>query len=180
MPWFKVDDKLHDHRKARLAGCNAMGLWLMAGSWSAANITDGFVPVAVISRWDRQWQKLADRLLAAELWTTAEQHGEPGYQFHDWSEFQPHSDDVKADRKTLSEKRRLAGRSGAKSRWNGDGKNGKAMANGMANEWQDTWQSDGPDPTRPDPTTNGSQNLLHLRSVPRETDGVTAQIGGQS
>ncbi len=28
-------------------------------------------------------------------------------------------------------------------------------------------------------TTNGSQNLLHLRPVPRETDGVTAQIGGQ-
>ena len=42
--WFKVDDKLHDHRKARKAGKAAMGVWVLAGSWSMDNETDGFVP----------------------------------------------------------------------------------------------------------------------------------------
>lgn len=175
MTWFKVDDHIHDHRKSRLAGCHAMGLWLMAGAWSAANLTDGFVPASVIARWDRQWLKLANRLTDADLWTPAKQHGEEGYRFHDWLEFQPHSDSIKADRKALSDKRRRAGKSGAAARWNGDGKHGKPDGKPMANAWQD----DGPDPTRPVLSTNGSQNLLHLRSVPRETDGVTAQIGGQ-
>lgn len=27
MPWFKVDDRLHDHFKARQAGKAAMGVW---------------------------------------------------------------------------------------------------------------------------------------------------------
>lgn len=30
MPWFKVDDKLHDHHKSRAAKAKAMGVWVMA------------------------------------------------------------------------------------------------------------------------------------------------------
>lgn len=97
MPWFKVDDRLHDHRKARKAGPEAMGLWVLAGSWAAGNLTDGFIPADVATRWDPRG-KLAARLVAAELWASTEHDGEPGWQFSGWEEWQPTKDDVEADR----------------------------------------------------------------------------------
>ena len=87
MPWFKVDDKLHDHRKARAAGPAAMGLWVLAGSWSADNLTDGFIPSALLPRWGRQRE--ANRLVEVGLWHTDEQDGEKGWRFHEWDERQP-------------------------------------------------------------------------------------------
>ena len=45
MSWFKIDDKLHSHKKvARLHGIAPMGLWALAGSWSSSQETDGFIP----------------------------------------------------------------------------------------------------------------------------------------
>lgn len=48
MPWFYVDDGFSDSKpvmkmpdRHRLAAC---GLWVLAGSWSAKELTDGFVP----------------------------------------------------------------------------------------------------------------------------------------
>jgi len=43
MPWFKVDDALHSHPKTRKAGLAAMGLWVVAGSFSASYMTSGFI-----------------------------------------------------------------------------------------------------------------------------------------
>ncbi len=74
MPWFKVDDKLHDHRKARAAGATAMGVWVLAGSWAADNLTDGFVPASVLGRWGRPRE--ASRLVEVGLWFADEQDGE--------------------------------------------------------------------------------------------------------
>lgn len=87
MPWFKVDDKLHDHRKARKAGKAAMGVWVLAGSWSMDNLTDGFVPEDVLSRWGTKAD--AARLVTAGMWAVAEHAGEQGWRFHDWDRFQP-------------------------------------------------------------------------------------------
>lgn len=84
MPWFKVDDKLHDHRKTRAAGKAAMGVWVLAGSWSADNLTDGFVPASVLSRWGTRAD--ANKLVSAGLWVADEQDGEKGWRFHQWNE----------------------------------------------------------------------------------------------
>lgn len=83
MVWFKVDDKLHDHDKAHRAGAPAMGLWVLAGSWSGDNRTDGFVPERVISRWGTR--AMAARLVSAGLWRRVE----GGWQFHDWKGYNP-------------------------------------------------------------------------------------------
>lgn len=85
--WFKVDDKLHDHRKARLAKKAAMGVWVLAGSWCMDNLTDGFVPADVLPRWGTRADARA--LVAAGLWIEGTREGERGWQFHDWSRFQP-------------------------------------------------------------------------------------------
>lgn len=87
MPWFKVDDRLHDHFKARQAGKAAMGVWVLAGSWAMASETDGFIPASVLSRWGTK--RDANSLVSVGLWQEFEQNGERGWRFHDWLKYQP-------------------------------------------------------------------------------------------
>lgn len=92
--WFKVDDKLHDHRKARGVDTAAMGLWVLAGSWCGDNGTDGFVPESIPVRWSRSFRRLAGQLVGAGLWETCEQAGEAGWRFVNWPEWQPKRTEV--------------------------------------------------------------------------------------
>ena len=102
--WFKVDDKLHEHRKSRIAGAPAMGLWVMAGSWCGDNLTDGFVPDCIAARWDRSYRRLAERLVDAGFWDVDEVNGEPGWRFRNWSEFQPTRAQVEDERRAARER----------------------------------------------------------------------------
>ena len=102
MAWFKVDDKLHDHRKANAAKKSAMGVWVLAGSWSADNLTDGFIPARVLSRWGTPTD--AKRLVDVGLWTPETQDGERGWQFHDWENFQPSRSSVEERRRRNADK----------------------------------------------------------------------------
>lgn len=111
MSWFKVDDKLHDHRKARKAGKAAMGVWVLAGSWSMDNLSDGFVPEDVLLRWGTRADAI--KLVAAGLWDTAVREGEKGWQFHDWERFQPSAAVTAAIRAKEAE----AGARGNHERW---------------------------------------------------------------
>lgn len=111
MPWFKVDDKLHDHRKARKARKAAMGVWVLAGSWCMDNLTDGFVPESVLPRWGNKHDARA--LVDAGLWSNATRSGEKGWQFHDWTRFQPSALVTQATRA----KEQAAGVLGNHRRW---------------------------------------------------------------
>ena len=111
MSWFKVDDRFHDHRKSRAARRShpskrrdvaVLGLWVCAGSWVGSTGTDGFVPLEVIEEWDDDAESLAERLVAAGLWWSTEQDGEPGYGFHDWDAMNPASDSLTAARAAVS------------------------------------------------------------------------------
>lgn len=94
MTWFKVDDKLHEHRKAHKAGPAAMGLWVLAGSWSSDNGEGGFVPERVLSRWATKRE--AARLVEVGLWAPHEKEGERGWIFHEWDERNPDEGTVRA------------------------------------------------------------------------------------
>lgn len=107
MGWFKVDDQLAFHQKAVIAGNAAMGLWVRAGSWSCAQLTDGFIAKAMANAMANECD--ADALVLAGLWDEVE----GGYQFHDWAEFQPSAEDEREKRKARS----LAGKKGAAARW---------------------------------------------------------------
>ena len=105
MPWFKVDDELHDSKKPRLAGAAAMGVWVLAGSWCMDQLTDGFVPETVPVRWaPTNWKKLTKALVDAGLWIEQTRDGEPGWRFHDWDKYQPSAAKVKKDRKEARER----------------------------------------------------------------------------
>lgn len=112
--WFKVDDKLHDHRKSRRAGKAAMGVWVLAGSWSMDNETDGFIPSDVLSRWGTAAD--ARKLIDVGLWREATHKGEQGWRFHDWARFQPSAVVTAANRAAKSE----AGARGNHRRWHSD------------------------------------------------------------
>ena len=94
--WMKIDDGLHAHRKTRAVtkshGDKArdsapMGLWVLAGSWSARNNRDGWVPAEELDRFDDDWEALAKRLVHAGYWWPETRDGEPGYGFNDWQEW---------------------------------------------------------------------------------------------
>lgn len=93
MSWFKVDDTLGTHPKARAAGNPAMGLWVMAGSWSAQQLTDGHVPEWFVGGF-RNGPRDAAALVAAGLWSPTLE----GWEFHEWDQANPTRADVLAER----------------------------------------------------------------------------------
>jgi hypothetical protein len=101
MTWFAVDDKLHGHIKSRRARAASMGLWVLAGSYCADNLTDGFVaadvPAILVGK---DGPKLAARLVGAKLWHEVE----GGWIFHDWSDYQPTAESVRANRAAAKER----------------------------------------------------------------------------
>ncbi|MFC5184392.1 hypothetical protein [Actinomadura harenae] len=100
MTWFKVDDTLAFHRKVVAAGNAAMGLWVRAGSWSAQQLTDGFVPKHMVASLGTRGQ--AEKLVAVGLW----EHAEGGYVFHGWNERQPTRQQVEQEREAARERMR--------------------------------------------------------------------------
>lgn len=91
--WFKVDDQLAFNPKVLEAGNAAMGLWVRAGSWCAANLTDGQLPANMIGTLGAQ-RRNAKALVDCGLWVETE----TGYRFHDWEDFQPTKAEVLRER----------------------------------------------------------------------------------
>ena len=113
MTWFKIDDALHSHRKAVRAGISAMGLWVMAGSWCADHLSDGFIPDYMAARLDRDYEENAGRLVDAGLWEPTEKGGDKGWQFHEWTDHQPTREEVQA----AAAKKSSGGKLGNHRRW---------------------------------------------------------------
>lgn len=172
MTWFKVDDGLCFHPKAIAAGNAALGLWVRAGSWCGANLTEGWLPATMVGTLGGQ-KRDAQKLVHSGLWIhtgpTPDAHtpntsGTPaahtvgheadmsecitcglseGYQFRDWDVYQPTKAQVEADRKASRERQ-------AKHR--------EAKRNGVSNGVTDTVTNPvtNATPTRPDPTSSSS------------------------
>ena len=78
--WFKVDDSFYSNPKTAMLSDGATALWLRSGSWSAQQLTGGFVPARMVPMFrgsDDSVRELCD----AGLWAYDEQ--KDGYQFHD-------------------------------------------------------------------------------------------------
>lgn len=102
MTWFKVDDSFHSHPKVLVTDPSALGLWVVAGSWSSSNLTNGFVPDYVLPRLLADADKLASALVTAGLWRRTKN----GYVFHDFHDYNPTADDVRAERAAARERMR--------------------------------------------------------------------------
>lgn len=102
MPWFLVDDAFHSHHKTMATTPAALGLWVVAGSWAAANPDGGFVPLYVLPRLIPDWEQLAEELVAQRLWVRAK----GGFRFRDWDHYQPTKEQVEKARANARERQR--------------------------------------------------------------------------
>ena len=148
MAWFKVDDGFHASRKLlkipKRARFAAIGLWTVAGSWAADQLTDGNVPDYMIREWGSP-PAAPEALVDAGLW----ERTHDGYLFYNWHEYQPSKQDVDAERAASRERMRDL-RAKRKNRKPLDqaevgGVFGRTVPNGSESVRN-------PDPTRPDPT----------------------------
>lgn len=108
MTWFKIDDSFYDHPKVFDAPDCAVALWTRAGTWSARNLTEGFVPSGMPARLCDDPDTAVKELVRRGLWLRTA----GGYRFHDWTEYQPSRDAVE----DLRAKRAAAGRLGGQAR----------------------------------------------------------------
>lgn len=164
MAWYKVDDKLHSHPKARRAGLAAMGLWTLAGSHCMDYLTDGIVENWFVESWP-DGPNLAARLVAVGMWDTHQD----GFEFHDWEKYQPTADAVRETRNARAE----AGKKGAEKRWAD-----KPVANGMANAIAKQWPADAPSPVPvPSPVTSKtSKSQSRNERAKNETDAYSSPV----
>lgn len=139
--WFKVDDSFFSNPKTAMLSDGATALWLRSGSWSAQQLTDGFIPARMVPMFrgsDDSVRELCD----VGLWERDDERD--GYWFHDWSDYQPDVEEVDA----LRRKRREAGKRGADRRWkrktvDENGKNGKTDGKCHGKPMANAWQTDG-------------------------------------
>lgn len=151
MTWYKVDDKLHSHKKAIKAG-DAMALWVMAGSWAADQLSDGFVPDYVVLRmFPAQGEKWAERLVEVGLWETSKHDGDDGWAFHQWDDHQPTRSEVESKREAERERKRRQ-RRGSTGQFEESARSPAGVPPGQG---ADTPRDSTPShtvPSRPDPT----------------------------
>lgn len=99
MPWFRVEDSFYAHPKVlalpRRTRPADVGLWILAGTWAAFYLTDGYVPEHVVATLGGAPAGAA-RLVKCGLWD----HADGGYQFHDWQNYQPTRQQVLTRRET--------------------------------------------------------------------------------
>lgn len=151
MPWFKVDDSFHAHPKVLATDPAALGLWVVAGAWSSAHLTEGRVPDQVLPRLLPDSETLARTLVTAGLWRKVR----GGYQFHDWTDYNPTAKEVREQRERRVEAGRKGGLNSAKAR-------SKRQANASARA-SPTVQP----PTRPFPSTKERGSARPLRGAAR-------------
>lgn len=157
MTWFKVDDKLNGHPKARAAGLPAIGLWTVAGSWCSDQLTDGRVPDWYVLTWP-QGKRLAEQLVKAHLWHRSGHSCEEcpgiteGYVFHDFHQANPTREEELAKKAKRAEAGRRGGKASGASRRASSAGSTEPEANAQANREANASGSVEP-PTRPVPTT---------------------------
>ena len=197
MPWFYVDDGFSDSKpvlnmpdRYRLAAC---GLWTLAGSWSAKEETDGFVPDAKLRQLGARPPILAALVDSGSLSAPLCARVEGGIQFNSWGKWQKTRAELNEKRRTDAERqrrwreehpdenapRKVKGRNAVTSddtetsRCDTDASNG--VTNSVSNGVTPTRlapdasraRARGPDPTRPDPSSSGDfEGGSHVSSSP--------------
>lgn len=157
MPWFKVSDDLPSKpettRIPRAHRTSAIGLWALAGAWSAQQLTDGHIPRHMVDELagrdeDAAW------LVNAGYWEVVDD----GWRFVVWAPEQPLREAVLEQRRKNAEKVK---------NWRSRNRGSNSVTNRGTNPGTNqhvTLPPSRPDPTRPDPTpeTDSGDYLSHV------------------
>lgn len=178
MAWFKVDDGFANSKPVlripRRYRSQAVGLWTLAGTWSAKEETDGFIPEYVLEELCGT-AGIAQQLVKCGLWENVSgsysdpvgivpgSYSDPdlaGWRFRNWGRYQP----TKSEMEEKREKERIR-----KAEYRMSQRDAKGTGSGQTVGHQR--ESDPPDPTRPDPTTSKDvdtpprEEIIHLCTV---------------
>jgi len=159
MTWFKVDDSFYDHPKVFDAPDCAVALWTRAGTWSARNLTDGFVPTGMPARLCDDPERAVRELINRGLWSRSR----GGYQFHDWAQYQPTRDEAIASTRKMSS----GGALGNHRKWH----TGKGKSNPQCRYCQDEHDRGThrpPDRVPDTPPESGANPPVPTRPDPKE------------
>lgn len=96
MPWSKFDDNFWGHPKTIAAGTTAVGLLVKAITYSNHYLTDGLIPLNIMPMLapDIDYKAAAEKLVEVGYFTETEK----GYQIHDFLEYNPSAEQVRAQR----------------------------------------------------------------------------------
>jgi hypothetical protein len=110
MGWIRISDDYYDHAKFAEVGPLGIAVWLAGLAYCNRNLTDGFIPRATANRLifidglgiytsnfsgeDATVEDGIKELVASGLWVEVP----GGYQVHDYLDYQPSADEIKAKR----------------------------------------------------------------------------------
>lgn len=138
-----MDDKFHSSepvkRMPRSVRAGAVGLFALAGTWSADNLKDGYVPEFMVDELGCTTEQ-AEALVEVKLWRKVR----GGYRFREWAPWQPTRAEVEANRKAERDRK-------AEYRARKAGNTGKDPAVVPPGQTRDSGHPR-PVPSRPDPT----------------------------
>jgi hypothetical protein len=112
--WSKLDDALLDHPKLIAAGdylgrdgqMLALGVYVAGLLWANKQVSDGFLPLAVVKQFRcAKPLKVAAALAVAELWEEVAD----GYRIHDFHDFNYSAKEVNARRQAERDRRKKHG-----------------------------------------------------------------------
>lgn len=163
MTWVRIDDAMPDSLKISPLSDAAFRAYVTSICYSARNLTDGFIP----SKKAREFSgkpRVVQELVPA-LWEPSE----GGFTVHDYLDFNPTREQVLAERSEKHAQKVAAGSKGAAKRWQ---KDSSAIAEPLAN----AWQNDSPVPV-PDPVPLLQQLPQQQRGdVERQKDEIAASF----
>ncbi|WNO25795.1 hypothetical protein SEA_GOIB_53 [Gordonia phage Goib] len=129
----------------------AVGLWTLAGAWSARELTDGYVPEFMLTELSGT-PRLAGLLVDCGLWDQLD----AGFIFRQWSKYNPTADQVRSDREAARERmRRRRRESDGKYAETGPAEDRRGTGEGPAKDRRGSTVSVGEQPIPYDETDGG-------------------------
>lgn len=172
MAWFKIDDGFHTHPKALAAGNAACGLWTRLGSYTSSQLLDGFVPAAIARSYGTR-AELTKLCTATLLEHRPHDAYGDGYWLHDYLDYNPSAEHVRAERAKATERQRAA-----RERRDQAESQDKSQRVSRRTSRRDNERDFGVShaaPTRPDPTRPVSTTARARNATSRSTDTSPAR-----
>ena len=91
---FRVSDGFPSHPKTLGLSLEAIGLWMLAGTWCARYLTDGYIPRDAMAMYMNGSSRPVDELVERNLLAPVAD----GWLFVDWSQWQRTKADVESER----------------------------------------------------------------------------------
>lgn len=164
MTWVRIDEGFSEHPKVLAAGADAAWLFVAGLCYCNRNRTNGFIPVAALSRLSvsRKAAGLAATLVDVNLWETAA----GGWDVHDYLHYQPSRADVgEADARRYTAKAeagRLGGLASGVARRKHKPSNDEAEGQAKPKQIEARSVPIRPDPSSSSSSTGSSNGARHV------------------